>query len=338
MNIKQKLFRRSAIVLVLITGSVSLVFAWGVWGHQHINHAAVFALPKEMRAFYYNHIDFITEESVVPDIRKYTINDKPEFARHYIDIEAFENVPFDSLPRTMKDAMAKYDDKILQKNGILPWYLQEMMVKLTKALKDKRKTDILFLSADLGHYIADANMPLHTSLNHDGQLTDQKGIHGFWEAQLPEMFGDNYNFKVSDASYISDITKESWSIVKHSHGLADSLLQIERNLKASFPKDKIYKTDSTGGIYKNPFGNPVHTFEYAQAFHVAMKDMVQNQMRHAIQDIANFWYTAWVNAGKPDLNELDPTALTKSNAKRFKKEAKYLKQGKLFGFKTTNEY
>jgi hypothetical protein len=274
----------------------------------------------------------------VPDIRKYTINDKPEFARHYIDIEAFENTPFDSLPRTMKEAIAKYDDKTLQKNGILPWYIQEMMVKLTKAFKDKRKTDILFLSADLGHYLADANMPLHTSLNHDGQLTDQKGIHGFWESQLPETFGDSYNFKVPAATYVNDITAATWSIVKQSHQLADTLLLIERNLKAAFPKDKIYRTDSAGAVYKNTFGQPVHSFEYAQAFHTAMKGMVQQQMRHAVKDIADFWYTAWVNAGKPDLNELDPAALTKSNRKKYKKELQLINNGKLFGFKTTNEY
>ncbi len=335
---KSQMLKKSLMVLALISSSVSLLFAWGVWGHQRISHAAVFALPQTMRTFYYNHIDFITEESVVPDIRKYTINDKPEFARHYIDIEAFEPVSLDSLPKTMKEATAKYDDKILQKNGILPWYIQEMMVKLTKAFKDKRKTEILFLSADLSHYLADANMPLHTSLNHDGQLTDQKGIHGFWESQLPEMFGHAYNFNVPAATYITDITSESWHIVKQSHLLADSLLQIERNLKVAYPANKIYRTDSAGAIYKNMFGQPVHSAAYAQAFHTALNNMVQQQMRHAIQDIANFWYTAWVNAGQPDLNELDPAELTKSNSKKYKKELQLIKKGKLFGFKTGNEY
>jgi hypothetical protein len=35
-----------------------------------------------------------------------------------------------------------------------------MMEKLTIAFK-KSKNEILFLAADLGHYIADAHMPLH---------------------------------------------------------------------------------------------------------------------------------------------------------------------------------
>ena len=330
--------KKIIICAVFLISGISLVFAWGVWGHQRINHAAVFALPKEMAPFFYNHIDFITEEAVVPDIRKYTINDKPEFARHYINIEGFENTALDDLPKTMKEATAKYDDKTLQKNGILPWYIQEMMEKLIKAFKDKRKTEILFLAADLGHYLADANMPLHTFLNHDGQLTDQKGIHSFWESQLPEYFGDTYNFNVGSARYIENITGETWSIVKHSHGLADSLLAIERNVKASFPKDKIYKTDSSGHVSKNKFGQPVHSFEYAKAYHDALNGMVQDQMRHAIADIANFWYTAWVNAGKPALDDLDAPSLTESNRKKYKTEMEFIKKGKLFGIKTDNEY
>ena len=76
----------------------------------------------------------------------------------------------------------------------MPWYIQDIMTKLTKAFKDKRKTEILFLAADLGHYIGDAHMPLHTSANHNGQLTNQKGIHALFESAIPEMFGKNYNY------------------------------------------------------------------------------------------------------------------------------------------------
>jgi hypothetical protein len=37
---------------------------------------------------------------------------------------------------------------------------------------------------DLGHYIADGHMPLHTSDNHDGQNTNQKGILGVCQSCL----------------------------------------------------------------------------------------------------------------------------------------------------------
>jgi S1/P1 Nuclease len=321
----------------IIISSV-LLLSWGTWGHQHINRAAVFALPEDMRRFFYNHIDFITEESVIPDVRKYAINDKAEFSRHYIDLESFQSTPLDTLPLTIKDAAARYDAKFLDKNGILPWYMMEMMDKLSKAFKEKRKAEILFLAGDLGHYLGDAHMPLHTALNHDGQLTDQKGIHAFWESQLPEKFGNRYNFYTGDAVYISDIKKEIWRIIMDSHKLADTLLLAEKKLHSEFPADKIYEKDAAGNLLKNKFNQAVHTYEYAKAYHDVLNGMVEKQMRLAIAATANFWYTAWVNAGKPNIEELDPEALTSRNKKRYKRELQLWKKGELFGFKIDTEF
>ena len=321
--------------LFLLTG-IPLSFGWGIWGHKHINKAAVFALPPEMRTFFYNHIDFITEESVVPDIRKYTINDKPEFARHYIDIEDFD-LPVDNFPKTMKEATAKFDSTLLQKSGMLPWYIQVITDKLTKAFKNKNRTEILFLAADLAHYIADAYMPLHTSSNHDGQLTNQKGIHSFWESQLPELFGDIYNFYTGDAKFIDNITDETWSIIKHSHQLADTLLLTEKKVHVSFSKEKVYNTDADKKIIKNQYNQPVHTLEYSKAFHEALNGMVEKQMRGAIAATANYWYTAWVNAGKPDLTSLDSDDLTNRNKKYLKEDMKAWTKGKITNLKIQNE-
>jgi hypothetical protein len=334
MKRKLKLLTGAACV---VTGAIFFL-SWGTWGHQHINRAAVFALPEEMRHFFYNHIDFITEESVIPDVRKYTINDKAEFSRHYIDLESFQTTSSDTLPGTLKEATARYDAKFLDKNGILPWYMMEMMDKLSKAFKEKRKAEILFLAADLGHYLGDAHMPLHTALNHDGQLTDQKGIHAFWESQLPEKFGNNYNFYTGNAVYIADIKKEIWRIIMDSHQLADTLLLAEKKLKQNFPADRIYEKDAGGNLAKNKYNQSVHTYEYAKAYHDALKGMVEHQMRLAIAATANFWYTAWVNAGKPDLDALDPEALSSRNNKSYKRELKLWKKGELFGLKIDNEF
>ena len=324
---------------IIILSVCSIVFiSWGTWGHQHINNAAVFALPEGMRSFFYNHIDFITEESVIPDVRKYTINDKAEFARHYIDMESFQASPADSLPQTMKAVNAKYDAKFLDKNGILPWYMMEVMQKLTKAFQDKKKAEILFLSADLGHYLGDANMPLHTSVNHDGQLTGQRGIHAFFESQLPEMFGSSYNFYTGDAVYIKDVQAETWRIVNESHKLADTMLLAEQRVKSGFDTSKIYQKDAAGNVVKNKYNQWVHSYEYAKAYHDALNGLVERQLRAAVASTANFWYTAWVNAGSPDLSTLDEPALTERKRKDFKKDYKRWKSGQLFGFKIDTEF
>ena len=98
-----------------------------------------------MKTFYYNHIDFITESSVVPDLRRGLINDKQEPPRHYINIENFGKASYDDLPKTVKEANEKYDSATLAKNGVLPWYIQTLMDKLTLAFQRKNKSDILLL-------------------------------------------------------------------------------------------------------------------------------------------------------------------------------------------------
>ena len=313
-----------------------ILISWGMYGHEHINRAAVLALPSPLQTFFYNHIDFITLESTVPDLRKYTLEDKSERPRHYIDLENYGKL--DSLPHSYAEAKKKFDEKFLQRNGILPWYIQKMMDKLTKAFRDKRKTEILFLAADLGHYIADAHMPLHTSVNHDGQTANQEGIHALWEAHLPELYGETYNFYVGQAKYVDDIEKETWRIVKESNSLADTLLLADKELRILFPADKIFLTDNEGKIAINKFDSPIHTLDYAQKYNQKLKRMVEKQMRLAILATANYWYTAWVNAGKPDLSELDPAEQTARNKNNLKRELNLYKQGRIIDVKSEKEF
>lgn len=334
-QMKAKILKVSFIFLLII-GSISLVFAWGSWGHKHISRAAVFALPETMRSFYYNHIDFITEGSVVPDLRKYVTNDKAEGPRHYVDIEDFGNIPINSFPRTTKDAYTKYDSAFLNKTGYLPWHIQNLTEKLTQAFKKKNKSEILFISAELSHYIADAHMPLHTSSNHDGQRTNQKGVHALWESILPPMFGEAYNFSAAPAKYIEDIPAETWTIIAQSHSLIDTLLSSEKKVRKNFTKDNMYKKDPSGKIAMF-YNSPVFSDEYAQQFHAALGGMVEQQLRLSISGIAGFWYTAWVNGGSPDLTSMDDPRLTKQNRKNYKKELKAYKKGNLLNLSLEKE-
>ena len=96
---------------ICIISFSGLFVSWGTFGHEHINRSAVFALPKPLQTFFYNHIDFITQEATVPDLRKYTMNDKSEGPRHFIDLENYGSI--DGLPATIEEAKKKYDDKFL---------------------------------------------------------------------------------------------------------------------------------------------------------------------------------------------------------------------------------
>jgi hypothetical protein len=303
-----------------------------------VNKGAVLALPPEMGMFFYNHADFITEESTVPDLRKHILGDKAEMPRHYIDLERFGYKTQTSMPQTMDDAVFKYGKDTLNKYGILPWYIEEMMNRLTDAFRRKSKTEILFLAADLGHYIADAQMPLHTSVNHDGQATHQQGIHAFWEAQLPELFGKNYNFYIGEARRIENVRQATWGFIDSSHRLVDTLLWTELQMRNDNPEEKQYVLDKDGKPVKNKFGSPVHVYEYAHVYHELLNGMVEKQMRAAIRYTASFWYTAWVNAGKPDLTNLDPDYITERNKPAYKLDMKAWKSGKIKGCKSDKEF
>ena len=63
-----KIFKIRPILIALSTlGVAFFLLSWGVIGHERINRAAVMALPAPLQTFFYNHIDYITQESTVPD-------------------------------------------------------------------------------------------------------------------------------------------------------------------------------------------------------------------------------------------------------------------------------
>lgn len=320
--------------LVLIVGGIA--FAWGSWGHKHISRAAVFSLPEPMRIFYYNHIDYITESAVVPDLRRPLLNDRNEAPRHFIDLEDFGDMPLSSFPKTMKDAYVKYDSTFLNKAGILPWNIESLTEKLTKAFHSKNKSEILFLSSEISHYVADAHMPLHTSSNYNGQLSGQKGVHALWESVLPPMFGDQYNFHTATPQYIADINAYTWKMIEQSHSQVKPLLDAEMRVRKKFDTTTMYKRDAEGNKLLF-YGSPVFSDAYAAAFNAELGNMVQYQLRLSVYDVACYWFTAWVNAGKPDLIKLDDPHLTKQNRKNYRKEYQAWKKGKLMNMTVDKE-
>jgi hypothetical protein len=270
-------------------------FGWGFYAHQRINYHAVFLLPPEMIRFYKQNIAFITEHAVDPDMRRYIL--PAEGARHYIDMDHYGSYPYDSLPRYWQDAVAKYTEDSLDQYGIVPWWIQTMLKRLTLAFQEKNSAHILKLSAEIGHYIADAHVPLHACSNHNGQFTNQTGIHGFWESRLPELLErEEWDLFIGKAIYLNAPLLFTWKRVFESALAADSVLRIEKSLSSSFPPGRKYAFEERNGkvIRQNSSG-------YAIAYNQLLEGMPERRMRQSIFAIASFWYTAWVDAGQPVL-------------------------------------
>jgi hypothetical protein len=277
-------------------------FSWGFFGHKMINRHAVFLLPPEMMILYKPHLDFIKEHAVDPDKRRYAV--KQEAPRHYIDMDRFH--PWDSIPSSYQKAVDKYGEDSLARHGIVPWWIQTMTSRLTKAFELKDKFAIIKLSAELGHYISDAHVPLHTSSNHNGQLTNQIGIHGFWESRVPELFAEQeFDLLVGKAQYVKNVSGLAWRVVKQSAAAADSVLRFEMMLNNSVRPDAKFSYETRNGVIVRQYSTA-----YSKAYHQMLNGMVERRMRASIFATASLWYTAWVNAGQPDLQEIAGRSFT----------------------------
>jgi Zinc dependent phospholipase C len=294
------------IIILLICIPISQpAYSWGFFAHKKINRMAVFTLPSEMIGFYKKHIDYISDHAVDPDRRRNVTKD--EAPKHYIDIDHYGAHPFETVPKQWKDAVKKFSEDTLQEYGILPWNIEKMMYNLQEAFTNQDLDKILHYSADIGHYIADAHVPLHTTENYNGQLTNQKGIHGFWESRIPELKFEEYDYWTGTAQYIEKPIDKAWKVVKASNAEVDSVLKFEAQLNARYAPDKKYSFEDRGNKSVK-----VYSVEYTNEYDKMLNGMVERRMREAIITVGSMWYTAWVNAGKPDLNRFGDKEISDS--------------------------
>jgi len=184
--------------------------------------------------------------------------------------------------------------------GIIPYHLLVMQRRLTKAFEDKNLKSILRTATEMGHYIGDAHVPLHTTENYNGQLTGQEGIHAFWESRIPELFAEeNYDFWVGQASYIDNPAEYFWEVVLKSHSYVEEVFRAEWELRSSFSADQQLCFDER-------LGRTVLTQckEFAAAYEASLQGMIEERMVATVSSLGDVWYTAWIDAGQPDLDQL----------------------------------
>jgi len=270
-----------------------------------INAKAIYALPTELFPFYKSNVDYLAEHAVDPDKRRYAV--KEEGPRHYIDLDHYLKATSDDilseiemvLPFRWDSAVKILSEDTLMSYGLLPWHLNLMVLKLTSAFKSKERASILKLSAEIGHYASDAHVPLHTTENYNGQLTDQKGIHALWESRIPERKAENFDFLSGTAYYMDNVQNEIWQVVASSHSAVSFVLSSEKKLRNNYDADKIYRPSTVGRKV-----SPQFTSAYVDAYAKSNEKLVEKRMKESAYFIASLWYTAWVNAGQPNMADI----------------------------------
>jgi len=289
--------KKSCLILIILIialqtrgYSSELIKPWGFFAHKKINTLAIYTLPMEMITFYKRHQKEIEDLSVLPDQRRYIMDN--EASRHYIDLDRYKitDIHYTTWPEIIK---INNQDSLV-KHGIVPWHIPVLYEQLKYALVRKDTIKIIKLSAEMGHYIGDLHVPLHTTSNYDGQKTGQTGLHAFWESRIPELLNEALEEWVGPATFVSNVPKSAWDWVLESHTQVKILIDKEAKLNASFKQSKKYTFEKKGNVLQKNY-----SVEYSKKYHQVLDHQIENRFQSAYKHVGDIWYSAWIEAGQP---------------------------------------
>jgi hypothetical protein len=283
---------RAALVPIAVVAAVASAAerpsAWGFEAHRFIADRAIDLLPPELRPYFVKHRVFIAEHAIDPDLWR-TAGWVEEPPQHFLDMDAFGPAPFDALPRDREQAVAKFGKDMIQKNGLLPWRIEEMHGRLVRAFGDVKaqrpfgRDNVKFLSAVMAHYVGDAHVPFHAVLNYDGQLTNQHGLHSRFESALFERYRARLRIRPVPMRLTQTPRDFVFDTLITSASLVDPLLAADREAIGS------------GEVYDRA---------YFERFFAKARPTVERRLSEAISATAAVITHAWEEAGKPSMADI----------------------------------
>lgn len=281
--------RRIAVVCALaVLGGSSGAFGWGLRTHRWINEHAIATVPEPLRSFLARHREELSDLAVEPDVRLRAERGQAEAVRHYIDLDLYGEPPFRELPRSRRAAVAKFGSATVSHRGLLLWVLTEEHDRLAKELRAGRWQAALRTAGLAGHYVADAFMPLHTTANHDGQRTGNRGIHRAIERELiDERFArwdSSLDGRVRAAPSIRFDAGRAFAILLDSYSHVPSLMAAEtRARRTAMP------------------GTP----RYLDVLEHDVGERLSDRIAGAATELGSFWLSAWSEAGRPPPRDVE---------------------------------
>jgi hypothetical protein len=282
--------RRIAVKIIIFQLVISLthLLGWGYDVHRQITRAAVQVVPAEFGDFLNQHIEDLSYHAADPDFWK--SNDSNEGYRHFIDADLYDEYPFDNIPRNIDSLYSKYGNEYVSQSGIAPWNIEDYCNRLTELFRSGEWEKSIDTMAALSHYVADIHMPLHTCANYNGQLTGNKGIHFRWETPMIQQYV-TYIEPSNEAELITDPLEMAFTIVKESFKVYPLIISADSLARAPLTK---LQADSLNTYEKLSFED-----EYISVLYSQTSDVVYDRLNKSAERIASYWYTCWINAGKP---------------------------------------
>jgi alkylated DNA nucleotide flippase Atl1 len=277
--------------ITLLAAPVSM-HAWGMDVHRWLTRRALDGLPADLKPFFAARRDFISEHAADPDLWRVVglKNDLgAEDPNHFLDLDALgDPPPFRNVPRDWNAFVGKYGLDRAMKSGRLPWRAEEIYNKLVSSFQDIGKPtgpayaadNARYLSAVLSHYIEDAHVPFHATANHDGQMTNQHGIHARFETDL--VLRNLPVLKLSPVIIhpVGNIRNFVFDTLVESQSLVETVLRADRNASA---------------------GREFYDERYFAAFLAGARPVLEKRLSDAASSTASVIVAAWEQAGRPKL-------------------------------------
>ena len=227
----------------------------------------------------------LVERVVDPDTWR-TVGFTEEGKNHFLNLDwqGYGPYPFEALPRDFAVAVDKFGQARIDANGTLPWRVEEFHGRLRRAFESygrrgvSGRFDVFFFSAVMSHYVADAHVPFHAVVNHDGQLTGQRGIHARFESSLFERYRGRFVIASTAIQPIRDPRDLMFDVLTEGTTLVPGILQAD--LDAIGTRDT-YDDDYFGALF------------------VANRRVLERRLSESIARTAAMIAGAWDAAGRP---------------------------------------
>lgn len=266
--------RRGALpaILVLIVGVWPEVSGgWDETVVRMIVEKSIDALPKQVKKFYEGREQRLLEQLLDP-VRT--------GRRMVFEADRLDEFPFEAIPPDRQEAVGKFGEAAIQEAGDLPWKLIETYEKLVEAFQNQDIPKIESLSVEVAFMVAELNNPLNVSKYGDGGPIDQVGLRERFEERMLEVYGDKLKFATPAAVFLDRPSEYVFSIPRSAYVWVDNILLND---------------------YIAHMGVTSYDRFYYEGLWLRNQAIVSEVMVSLSRDISSFWYTAWVNGGKPDL-------------------------------------
>ena len=251
---------------------------WGASADRLATAKAIDVLPDDIRYYFEGNRQYLAQHVLDPIE---AARQSPALGHNrFIHFEKYGNFPYSDLPRDYRVAAYKYTRRTLDQNGLLPWSVGLYSQKLTDAFRAHNWEDAREAAAELAFYVAEAHDPFNTTVNSDGHLAGQAGVDARFSSSLVDRYSQFFYVHPNQAAYIQDPTDHAFEMCLSAHSWIESVLLSDRRARATLSD---------------------YTDEYFDRFYSQAGAVLVLQISEASTDIASYWMTAWVNAGKPQL-------------------------------------